>query len=33
VIGSTPEQFHDNIRSEIAKWSRIVKAAGIKLEN
>ena len=30
---STPEQFGQFIASEIAKWSRIVKSAGIKLEN
>lgn len=32
VIGGTPEQFADNIRSEIAKWAKVIKAADIKLE-
>jgi len=32
VIGGTPEQFADNIRTEIAKWSKVIKAAGIRLE-
>lgn len=32
VIGGTPEQFSDNIRAEIAKWAKVIKAAGIKLE-
>ncbi len=32
VIAGTPEQFSDNIRSEIAKWAKVIKAAGIKLE-
>lgn len=31
-IGSTPEQFGAYIKSESAKWSRLIKAAGIKLE-
>ena len=30
-VGSTPEQFGAHIRSEIAKWQRLVKAAGLKL--
>ncbi len=32
VIAGTPEQFADNIRSEIAKWAKVIKVAGIKLE-
>ena len=32
VIGGTPEQFGDYIRSELAKWSKIVKASGAKLD-
>ena len=30
---STPEQFAEFIVSETAKWSKIIKSAGIKLEN
>jgi tripartite-type tricarboxylate transporter receptor subunit TctC len=29
---STPEGFGDFIRSETAKWARVVRAAGTKLE-
>jgi tripartite-type tricarboxylate transporter receptor subunit TctC len=32
VVASTPEQFAAQIRSEIAKWSKVVKEAGIKVE-
>ena len=32
VIGSPPEQFGENIRSEIAKWAKVIKTAGIKVE-
>ena len=32
VIGSAPERFGDNIRSEIAKWAKVIKSAGIKAE-
>ena len=32
VIGSAPERFGDNIRSEIAKWAKVIKAANIKVE-
>jgi tripartite-type tricarboxylate transporter receptor subunit TctC len=31
-IASTPEAFAQTIQSETAKWSRVVKAAGIKAE-
>ncbi len=30
--GTTPEQFADFIRVEIAKWSKVVKAAGITVQ-
>ena len=30
IIGSTPEQFHAYLKSEIAKFGKLVKAAGIK---
>ena len=32
AIGSTPEQFARRIDAEIAKWHKLVKAAGIKSE-
>lgn len=31
-VGNTPEQFEGYIRDEMAKWSRIIKEAGIKAE-
>jgi tripartite-type tricarboxylate transporter receptor subunit TctC len=31
LIGDSPEEFADYIRSEIAKWSKVVQAAGIKV--
>ena len=31
-VGSTPEQFQKMIVSEIAQWSKVVKAAGIKAD-
>jgi tripartite-type tricarboxylate transporter receptor subunit TctC len=30
TVASTPEWFADYIRTEIAKWSKVIKAAGIK---
>ena len=32
VVGSTPEQYGKAIRTELAKWTRLVKAAGIRAE-
>ena len=32
AIGSTPEEYAASIRSEIAKWARVVKAAKIRLD-
>jgi tripartite-type tricarboxylate transporter receptor subunit TctC len=32
VVGDTPEQFGDVIRADLAKWSEIIKAAGLKIE-
>lgn len=32
VVGSTPEQFGAVLRAEIAKWTKVAKAAGIRLE-
>jgi tripartite-type tricarboxylate transporter receptor subunit TctC len=31
-IGSTPKQFAERIRSEIDKWAKVVRAAGIKAQ-
>jgi len=31
-VGTTPEQFGAHIRSEVAKWSKVVKEAGIRAE-
>ena len=30
--GNSPEQFAEYIKSEIAKWTRVIKAAGLKAE-
>ncbi len=32
VIGSTPEEFGAFIKSELARWGKVIKAAGIKAE-
>ena len=32
IVGSTPEQFGAVLRAEIAKWTKVAKAAGIKVE-
>jgi len=32
VVGSTPEELRDYIKSEIPKWAEIVKASGAKME-
>jgi tripartite-type tricarboxylate transporter receptor subunit TctC len=32
VISSTPEQFTAQIRNEVAKWSKVIRSAGIKAE-
>jgi tripartite-type tricarboxylate transporter receptor subunit TctC len=32
IVASTPEQFEAQIRSEITKWGKVTKAAGIKAE-
>ena len=31
-IGSTPEQFAAYIRSEIDKWTKVVRAAGMRVD-
>ena len=32
VIASTPEQFSAQVRFEIERWGKVIKAAGIKAE-
>ena len=32
VIPSTPDEFQEALKSHMAKWAKIIKAAGIKLE-
>ena len=31
-VGDTPQHFSAFIKADIAKWSKVVKAAGIKVE-
>jgi len=31
-IGSTPKAFAERIRSEIDKWAKVIRAAGIKAQ-
>ena len=31
-VGSTPEQFADHIRTQMAKWAKVVQDAGVKAE-
>jgi len=32
VIGSNPQQFADHLRKEYAKWGKVIRDAGIKME-
>ena len=32
-VGSTPEQFGNHLRAEIAKWANVVKSTGIELQS
>jgi len=32
VVGSTPEQFAEYIRTEMVKWAKVVKASGMKVD-
>jgi tripartite-type tricarboxylate transporter receptor subunit TctC len=32
VVGGTPEQFAGYLRSEIVKWTAVIKAAGVTAE-
>jgi tripartite-type tricarboxylate transporter receptor subunit TctC len=31
-VGDTPEQFAEVIRADLARWSRVIKSAGVKVE-
>ncbi|HJQ64595.1 MAG TPA: tripartite tricarboxylate transporter substrate-binding protein, partial [Burkholderiales bacterium] len=31
-VGSTPAEFERFVRDEVAKWTRIIREAGIKLD-
>ena len=31
-VGDTPAQFAATIRDDLARWSKVIKAAGIKVE-
>jgi tripartite-type tricarboxylate transporter receptor subunit TctC len=31
-VGNTPEQFTEQIRADLARWEKVVKTAGIRLE-
>jgi tripartite-type tricarboxylate transporter receptor subunit TctC len=31
-VGSTPDQFHNFVANEVGKWTKVVKASGIKAE-
>ena len=32
AIGTTPEQFGAYIRSEVEKWGKVVRAAGVRVD-
>lgn len=32
IVASTPEQFAAQIKVEVAKWAKVVKSAGVKVE-
>jgi tripartite-type tricarboxylate transporter receptor subunit TctC len=31
-VGDTPEQFGAVIRADLARWSKVIKSAGVKVE-
>jgi tripartite-type tricarboxylate transporter receptor subunit TctC len=32
AVGSTPEEFTEFVRAEIAKWAKVVKASGARVD-
>ena len=32
VVGSSPQEFAEHIRKELALWERVIKAAGIRAD-
>jgi tripartite-type tricarboxylate transporter receptor subunit TctC len=32
TVGNTPEQFAEQVRADLARWEKVVKAANIRLE-
>jgi tripartite-type tricarboxylate transporter receptor subunit TctC len=32
LIGGSPEQFHEFLASEIDKWAKVIKEAGVAVE-
>jgi tripartite-type tricarboxylate transporter receptor subunit TctC len=32
TVGSTPEELTVHMRSELARWSKVIKTAGVKAE-
>jgi tripartite-type tricarboxylate transporter receptor subunit TctC len=32
IVASTPQQFRDFIKTDISRWAKVVKAAGMKIE-
>jgi len=32
AVGSTPGEFADYVKKELATWSRVIKATGIKVD-
>jgi tripartite-type tricarboxylate transporter receptor subunit TctC len=32
-VGSSPEQFNAHMRSEVAKWKKLVKEANLPMQN
>ena len=32
IVASTPEEFTVQVKSEVEKWGRVIKASGLKAE-